>query len=160
MNYLLSSLANLLAILSSLLGLQQTSTQNQTPTIINAITVSTLAITTLSIGETNIIVEIADTDTARTRGLSRRMTLGENRGMLFVFDFADYHSFWMKDMNFPLDIIWLDDNWRVVDITPNIPSEDFPKIYRPRAPARYVVEVNAGFTFAHHITIGMQIVSL
>jgi len=160
MTSLLSSLANLLAILSSLLGLQQTLTQTQTPTIINAITVSTLATTTLSIGGINIIVEIADTDTARARGLSRRTTLGENRGMLFVFDFADYHSFWMKEMNFPLDIIWLDDDWRVVDITENVLPKYFPKIYQPRALARYVLEVKSGFTSAHHITVGAQVVSL
>ena len=156
MNGLLTSLASLLAVLSSLLGLQQL---RQAPA-------SSLATTTLAIGNANIIVEIVDTDAARTRGLSGRATLGENRGMLFVFDTTTYQSFWMKDMSFPIDIIWLDDNWRVVDITQNIlpPSTSlgtgnfFLKTYSPRAPARYVLEVNAGFIAAHKITIGEQIV--
>ena len=59
----------------------------------------------------------------------------------------------MKEMNFPIDIIWLDDNWRVIDLTKNISEKDFPKIYQPRLPARYVLEVNAGFIAKHHIIL-------
>ena len=113
---------------------------------------------TLTIGETKIAVEIADTDASRARGLSGRPSLAENTGLLFIFDRADYHSFWMKKMRFPIDIIWLDDNWRVVDLTENISPQDFPKTYPPRAPARYVLEINAGFIADHQITIGDQAV--
>ncbi len=155
MKALLASLASLLAVLFSLLGLRQTSTPTLTSPIITA---PTLATTTLAIGNTNIIVEIADTDTTRAHGLSDRAALDEKRGMLFVFSTAAYQSFWMKDVHFPLDIIWLDDNWRVIDITTNISPESFPKTYTPRAPARYVLEVNSGFASAHHIAIGAQMV--
>ena len=113
----------------------------------------------LAIGNTKITVEIADTETERTRGLSGRSFLPENTGLLFVFDTTDNHSFWMKEMNFPIDIIWFDDHWRVVDITTNALPKDFPRTYRPRSPVRYVLEVNGGFITAHRITIGTQIVS-
>ncbi|MFH1170332.1 MAG: DUF192 domain-containing protein [Candidatus Vogelbacteria bacterium] len=112
--------------------------------------------TILTIGNTKILVEIADTEATRTRGLSGRPSLAENTGLLFIFDHADYYNFWMKEMNFPIDIIWFDDNWRVIDVTINALPQDFPATYQPRAPARYVLEVNAGFSSAHQITIGAQ----
>ena len=150
MTFLLASLASLLAMLSGLFGLQHDYGRNFLP-------IAPMATTTLAIDEINIVVEIADTDAARARGLSGRPALAKNTGMLFVFATADDQSFWMKDMNFPLDIIWLDDHWRVIDVTQNISPKDFPKTYGPRAPARYVLEVNAGFISAHHITIGAQV---
>lgn len=113
---------------------------------------------TITIGNTKIAVEIADTPTTRTQGLSGRATLAENTGMLFIFDRDDYYNFWMKDMRFPLDMIWFDDNWRIVDITANALPQDFPKTYQPRAPARYVLEVNAGFSATHHLTINDQVI--
>ena len=147
MNTLLLSLANLLTLLASFLGVNQ-----MTTVIVSPLT------TTLSIGETQLIVEIADTDVTREHGLSDRLTLPENAGMLFIFNTDDYHHFWMKDMNLPLDLIWIDDNWRVVEITPNISPQDFQKIYQPQSRVRYVLEVNAGFTTRHSIKTGEQIV--
>src|SRR3989344_1681259 len=97
--------------------------------------------------------------TRRARGLSGRRSLEENQGMLFVFNTADYYNFWMKDMYFPIDIIWLNDDWRVIDLTENISPKNFPVTYQPRAPARYVLEVNAGFIVAHRMTIGTRVVS-
>ena len=113
----------------------------------------------LEIGGVKLEIEIADTATARAQGLSGRPILPENTGMLFVFNTADYYNFWMKDMYFPIDIIWLNDDWRVIDLTENISPKNFPVTYQPRAPARYVLEVNAGFTTTHHLTIGTRVVS-
>ena len=100
------------------------------------------------------------------QGLSGRPSLDKNSGMLFDFAKPGRYGFWMKEMNIPIDIIWLDDNWRVIDLTENISPPrlrsgqtlDSLTIYQPRAPARYVLEVNSGFTVAHQITIGAQIV--
>lgn len=69
-------------------------------------------------------VEIADTVEKRTKGLSGRQSLPENQGMLFVFATPDYYSFWMKDMNFGLDFIWIRGN-EVVEITENVSPEDY-----------------------------------
>ena len=61
----------------------------------------------LEIGEETFIVEIADNDEERVRGLSLREPIEANRGMLFIFDVSGNYSFWMKDMLFALDIIWI-----------------------------------------------------
>jgi uncharacterized membrane protein (UPF0127 family) len=136
--------ASALVVLIILLGSREAPLATQNPT--------------LTIGDTKIAVEIADTEATRTRGLSGRASLAENTGLLFIFNRADYYGFWMEEMNFPIDIIWLDNNWRVVDITINALPQNFPTTYQPRAPARYVLEVNAGFITTHHITIGTQAV--
>jgi len=96
------------------------------------------------IGEHAFYVEVADTAEARTRGLSGREMLSSQHGMLFIFDDVQRHAFWMKDMNFPIDIIWIDERWRVVDITYGARPDAFPEIFSPRVPVRYVLEVNAG----------------
>jgi len=108
------------------------------------------------IGSINIPVEIAETEAARGKGLSGRPSLDKNKGMLFMFPKSDFHQFWMPDMNFPIDIIWIN-NGEVVGITPNI-SDNFnqenPRAYSPPQPVRYVLEVNAGFSTKNKIKIG------
>ncbi len=110
----------------------------------------------ITIGETKIAVEIADTAETRAQGLSGRDSLTENTGLLFIFDTASQPGFWMKDMNFPIDIIWLDESWKIVDVTTNALPEKYPEIYLPRSPVRYVLEVNAGFISTHDLKIGDQ----
>jgi uncharacterized membrane protein (UPF0127 family) len=76
--------------------------------------------------------------------------------MLFVFDHEDYWAFWMIDMKFPLDIIWFNSARQVVWTEPDLrpcPPSNCPVIM-PNAKAMYVLEVNAGFITAHHITLG------
>lgn len=111
--------------------------------------------TTVKINDVSIEAEIADTPATRTSGLSFREELTDDQGMLFVFDKADYHSFWMKDMNFPIDIIWIHDN-HIVDLTKNIPPEKDKDltIYKPKNPVKLVLEVNAGFSEKNSFKIG------
>lgn len=108
-----------------------------------------------------IIVEIADSDLLRQKGLSNRKSLAENQGMLFIFPQKDYHSFWMKDMNFPLDFIWLDDEV-VIDLTENVPvypplSELSPPIITPGSQANRVLEVNSGIIKKYNIRINDKV---
>ncbi|QQR82525.1 DUF192 domain-containing protein [Candidatus Campbellbacteria bacterium] len=98
----------------------------------------------ISIGKTNINLEVADTDVLRTQGLSGRESLASTTGMLFVFDESDTYGFWMKDMRFPLDIIWLDEQGVVVHIEYNVAPETYPSVLTPNEKALYVLEVNAG----------------
>jgi len=104
-------------------------------------------------------VEIADNQEKRTNGLSKRNILGPNEGMLFIFESKDiYPSFWMKDMTFPIDIIWINDDKitdinRVVDIQANVPDSKL-KLYSPAKPVDYVLEVNAGFCTKYGIKVG------
>jgi uncharacterized membrane protein (UPF0127 family) len=90
-------------------------------------------------------VEIADTDAERTLGLSGRESLAENNGLLFVFETEGYHGIWMKEMNFPIDIAWLDKNKKIIHLEHNVAPETYPKVFNPPTPDLFVLETNAGF---------------
>lgn len=101
---------------------------------------------TLSIAGTTLTIEIADDALERAQGLSGRDALQPNTGMLFLFEDALIPSFWMKDMNFALDFLWIRDGI-VVDVTENVPAptgDDLPT-YSPNQPVDTVLEVNAGW---------------
>lgn len=110
----------------------------------------------LRIGEHELQVEAADTDAERTLGLSGRNELSEDRGLLFVFPTSGNHGIWMKDMNFPIDIIWLDEDKKVVHIEREVRPETFPYVFYPKAPAKYVLEVANTSSFDLGIDIGAQ----
>jgi uncharacterized membrane protein (UPF0127 family) len=104
-------------------------------------------------------VEVARTPTARARGLSGHAPLGEDEGMLFLFETADRYGFWMKDMLFPIDILWIRDGV-IVDVTSeaSVPGPDGAlSSYAPREPADTVLEVRAGFAADHGIVPGLSV---
>ena len=91
-------------------------------------------------------VELARTPDARARGLMHRTALAPDAGMLFCYPAAAYPAFWMKNTLIPLDIIWISNELKIVHIAHRVPpcrGQPCPR-YRPRAPARYVLEINAG----------------
>ncbi len=96
-------------------------------------------------------VELAITPQERAQGLSGRSDLCDHCGMLFIFDKPGHHSFWMKDTLIPLDIIWLDEDWRVVDYLSFAQPQatrsitELP-VYQPKKPAQFVLEVPGGTT--------------
>lgn len=92
-------------------------------------------------------LEIADTEAERAQGLSGRDRIADNEGMWFVFDQEGIHPFWMKDMKFNIDIIWLDEDHSITDIIRNAPVPEIPddlSTYSNTKPAKYVLEVNSG----------------
>ncbi len=104
---------------------------------------------------TKIIAEIADDDAKQEKGLSFRDGLGTNEGMIFVFPYEDHWGFWMKDMRFPIDMIWTDSNGKIVHIQKNAqPCEEGCDTYVPTTAAKYVIEVNSGFANKHNLKIG------
>ena len=105
----------------------------------------------LTIGSTIISVAIADTDASREQGLSGTAPLTSEQGMLFVFDTPDNTAFWMKDMNYSLDIVWIDANKKVVSVSKNLSPSTYPDTFSPGVPVQYVLEVPAGFADAHGI---------
>jgi len=110
----------------------------------------------VKIKEVIIPVELATTSEAVARGLSGRASLDYNKGLLFIFPSPYRYRFWMPDMNFPIDILWLDQD-KIVDITKeatNIFDPLNPVFYQPNEPALYVLEVNAGFAESHQLKIG------
>jgi len=111
----------------------------------------------LIINDNKLLIDIADTAEKRTRGLSGRPNLGENEGLFFIFEVPGRFSFWMKDMNFPIDIIWIDAEFKVVDITKNAVPESFPKTFEPRTPVLYVLETIAGWADKNGIKMGDKV---
>lgn len=101
-----------------------------------------------------LIVELATTPAQKTAGLGGRPGLPQNQGLLFVFDKPEFYSFWMKDMRFPIDIIWIGADGRVISVEPNISPDTFPQKFTPPIPARYILEVNTGFAEQYAIGPG------
>jgi uncharacterized membrane protein (UPF0127 family) len=97
-------------------------------------------------------VELAETDRQKERGLMERTELGENRGMLFVFDQEQTLSFWMKNTLIPLSIAYIDESGTIVDVQDMQPLDETP---HPSAePAKYALEVNQGFFEENGINVG------
>lgn len=112
------------------------------------------------IAATEIAVEIATSSVAVQKGLSGRSSLGADRGMLFIFGRPDIYRFWMPDMHFPIDIIWMNDD-KVIDTDEDVsPKFDplHPVFYTPARPVQYVLEVNAGFMKRNNIHIGDAVI--
>lgn len=110
------------------------------------------------IGETEITIEVLNTEAERIRGLSGRESIPKNHALYFVFDASDYHGIWMNEMRFPIDIVWLNEFNEVVYIKQNVAPETFPEVFTPTRPAKYVLEFNAGFVKANAIRVGDRFV--
>lgn len=122
-------------------------TDNRQPTTYNII----------RIGEHEIEVEIANTEQARELGLSRRESMGSNFGMLFVFDELGFHGIWMKDMNFSIDIVWLDVNMKVTDIKRLVNPDTYPQVFYPTEEAKFVLELVGGESERLNIDTGSSL---
>ena len=100
---------------------------------------------------------VAKTPDEKEKGLAVTNSLAPNAGMLFPFDHPDYFAFWMKDMKFPIDIIYLKNN-QIVTIYPNMqPAKDTYatwQIVRPIVPSDAVIEINAGLSQKYHFKVG------
>ncbi|MBW3004810.1 DUF192 domain-containing protein [Candidatus Woesearchaeota archaeon] len=113
---------------------------------------------TAELGDAKVNLELAATPSERAKGLMHRESLGENDGMLFVFEKESILGFWMKNTLISLDMIFIDSNNKIVDIMTAVPCEKDPcKSYTPQAESKYVLEVNAGFAEKHNIQIGDEI---
>ncbi len=100
-------------------------------------------------------VTLADTPISREHGLMFTPKLPHSEGMLFVFDRPDFHVFWMKNTYIPLDMVWMDCEYRVVDIYRNA-QPNSEELIIPTVNSLYVLEVNAGDSDRHRVLPGMQ----
>ena len=105
---------------------------------------------------TTIDIEIADDDLQTTQGLMYRRTMKQNHGMLFIFPDEEERSFWMKNTLLALDILYLNVDKKIVSISENAPPKSEESIWS-EVPAKYVVEVNAGFVAQYQIKVGDRI---
>lgn len=100
----------------------------------------------VSPGGREVVAEVVRTAEARARGLMFRDELPEGQGMLFLFSSPGHHSFWMKNVRIPLDILWLDEQGRIVHLEKSLPpcKADPCPDYTPLRAARYVLELPGG----------------
>jgi len=101
----------------------------------------------------SVYLEIASTESERRKGLMFRNGLQPDEGMLFIFPDESPRGFWMKDVSFPLEMVALDRNFKVLEIHNDVPPFD-EALVNMAQPAKYVVEVNPAFVRDSQITVG------
>jgi uncharacterized protein len=101
-----------------------------------------------------IYVDLDETPAQQELGLGNRASLGAHQGMLFLFPTDDMHEFWMKDMSFSIDMIWMSADGTIIYIQPNVAPDTYPKAFGPNELSRYVLEVPANFAVDNGIKVG------
>ncbi len=102
-------------------------------------------------------LEIVEQPEDRYKGLGSRLHMLDTEAMLFVFPELDRHGIWMKDMHFAIDIIWLDADGVIVDISTEISPETYPEIFYPQSKSLYVLECTSGCVTRYGFDIGERI---
>lgn len=114
----------------------------------------------IQIGSTTIFVKTARTPEQQRKGLSGKISLPGEQGMLFIFSKPGMYGFWMKDMLFSIDMIWIQ-NGKILTIEKDVAPEPYvknPKIFYPPTPVTEVLEVNAGFAKAKGFKEGDEVI--
>lgn len=93
----------------------------------------------------------------RQRGLSGRQALAPNEGMLFVEAKPNIACFWMKDMNFAIDIVWVDDTKIIRHLEERVSPKTYPKTFCPKVKTKYVVELPSGTIDKHQLAVGQKL---
>jgi uncharacterized protein len=127
-------------------------------TLVNARAEAGPAVVPLTLPSGKVLqVEVMVKDEDRAMGLMFRPSLALDKGMLFIFDGPpEFHTIWMKNCRFPIDIVWLDDEKKVVHVAESVPpcTDDPCPVYQPLRKASYVVELNAGQARREKATVG------
>jgi hypothetical protein len=125
-----------------------------------ASTLATPAVIPLTLPSGKVLqTEVMVSDQDRQMGLMFRPSLALDHGMLFIFEQPDFHAIWMKNCKFPIDILWLDDQGKVVHVAEKVPpckAEPCP-VYQPLQRASYVVELNAGQARKEKAVVGSRL---
>jgi len=114
----------------------------------------------IKIGEVVVEASLARSITEQILGLSNTPYLPENVVKFFMFSVDSDHPIWMKDMNYALDVMWVNKSGEIVFIQKNVTPETFPEAFSSPVPARYVVEAAAGFVEKNNIKIGSKVMLL
>jgi len=112
--------------------------------------------TLILIKGSSLTVEVADNQVSRQCGLSNRNTLDPDTGMLFIFEKARLHSFWMKNTSIPLAVAFIDKEMNIINIE-NMPANDASHRYRPTKPALYAIETHIDWFSEHNIQAGDKV---
>ncbi|MBI2285395.1 DUF192 domain-containing protein [Candidatus Saccharibacteria bacterium] len=112
---------------------------------------------TVTIGSVQIKAEIVESPAEREQGLSGRPCIEANQGMLFVFDKPGRYPFWMKDMKFPIDIVWIAASRTVVGLDIDVVPSTYPDAFVSEKPAQYVLELQANRAKDLEISLGTPV---
>lgn len=112
----------------------------------------------ITIGSVTVQASIAQSWVDRIKGLSDTPYLPDDIVKLFLFESSALHGIWMKDMNYDIDIIWVDEALSIVHIEKDVSPDTYPTSFIPDVPARYVIETAAGFVTTHAIKKGDRVV--
>lgn len=110
------------------------------------------------IGSMPLLIGFARTPAEWEKGLSGQKSLEANQGLLFLFKKPDYYGIWMKEMLFPIDVIWLDQSNQVIFMKSNFLPSSYPETAKPQSLALSVLEVPAGFIEGHQIHLGDKLI--
>ena len=99
----------------------------------------------LKVNSKEISLIISNNNNSRTIGLSGMDLLPLDKAMLFVFNEPGLYGIWMKDMKFPIDIFWLNEQKKIISIQKDVSPKTFPKVFYPKSEISYVIETNTGF---------------
>jgi hypothetical protein len=110
--------------------------------------------TNITFKNTTVRAEIVNTNSKRILGLSGRKNLEEGKGMWFDFEADTNTGFWMKEMNFSIDMLFLSKDFEIIYIKENATPDSYPETFGPSTPYRYVLEVPSGFSKKYSISLG------
>lgn len=111
----------------------------------------------IRVGDTMVRVEVADTYDKRIQGLSGKESLSKGTGMLFVFEKPDLYGIWMKDMNFDIDILWVNEFDQIIYIVEQATPDSYPETFLPPTPSKYILEVPTSFVKENNIKVGDRV---
>lgn len=152
-NHFITALVGLFGLIGLVYYL---SSHNSLPTLEEYMSKNSLAVNEILIHAPNgyIKAELATSSEQLEKGLSGRSSLALDAGMLFVFSEVATRGFWMRNMSFPIDIVWVDKNKNVIGITEDVDPDTYPNIFFPPSPVKYVLELNAGYADKNGIASG------
>jgi uncharacterized protein len=108
-------------------------------------------------GNDRIDVQVADTNAELATGLGGKACISDNQGMLFKLEKPGIYEFWMKDMKFSIDIIWIDSNRKIVHIEKNVTPSSYPQTYKNNVAAMDILELKANRSSELDLEIGTQL---
>lgn len=113
----------------------------------------------VKVGNAKVFAELADTPNLVVKGLSERDGLSDDHGMLFVFPYESNWGIWMKNMKFPIDVLWISKDFKVVDLVKNMLPDSYPKVFAPSVDTvKYVLEIPVGTIDENNINVGQNVV--
>jgi uncharacterized membrane protein (UPF0127 family) len=135
-------------------GKKNATVPEQTPELFAVLLAEKKNTSVIQIGDVAVPVTLARTKQEQEKGLSGSSPLKEHTGLFFVFASPNRHGIWMKDMQFPIDIVWISPKGVVIYIEKNVSPDTYPKVFYSNGDDQAVLEMNGGEVDALGIQVG------